>query len=304
MKKKLLIAIISTFSSFAHARSIPKFEFPEFANPKIQVLANYALINGGTFKMGKKNGCDPYSSTPEYEVKLTRNFYIQKTPVTQAQWYLVTGTAYSFNRPGESSKHPCPDESVYIKEIGKNICPNNPVDEINWASAIDFIDQLNKIEGMDCSVNDNPYILESFEKARNTSGCYRLPTSAEWEYVTRAGSTGDFSFGNDFNQLPDFAWLAPNSSGTSHPTGTKKPNTFGLYDVHGNIRQIVADTDHPLYGSKLEDPVAWTNWTQNIVRGASYADGACRATSYMKSVDYKNGKPSSLNGFRIVRSTK
>jgi formylglycine-generating enzyme required for sulfatase activity len=304
MKSVILAAVLTMSSTSVYANGLPEFESPVFANPTIQDSNNFALVNNGIFRMGKKNGCNSYSSTPEYEVKLTKNFYIQKTPVTQAQWYLIMGTAYSFNRPGESSKHPCPDESIYIKKIGKSICPNNPVDRINWGSAIDFVDRLNKIEGLDCSVNDKPATLESFEKARNTPGCYRLPTSAEWEYATRAGSTGDFSFGNDFNQLPDFAWIAPNSGGTSHPTGTKKPNAFGLYDVHGNIQQTVVDTDYPLFGDKLIDPVAWTNWTQNVVRGASYADGPCMATSYMKSVDYKNGKPGSLTGFRIVKSAQ
>lgn len=304
MTRKVLTAAIALFSIFTHAHEIPKFEFPEFANPKIHELNNFSLISRGTFVMGKKNGCDPYASTPEYEVTLTRDFYIQKTPVTQAQWYLVMGTAYSFNRPGNSSISPCPGESLYLEEVGKVICPNNPVDNVNWLSAIQFVNKLNKMEGLDCTLNDNPYTLESFEKARNTPGCYRLPTSAEWEYSTRAGSISDFSFGSDFNQLPKFAWLAPNSGDVSHPTGTKKPNKFGLYDVHGNIRQIVADTDYPFYGKKLEDPIAWTDWTQNIIRGASYADGACQATSYMKTVYYKTGTPSSLIGFRIVRSHK
>ena len=70
---------------------------------------------------------------------------------------------------------------------------------------------------------------------------YRLPTEAEWEYAARAGSTNAYSFGNDANELGNYAWYQKNSDEKLHAVGTKKPNSFGLYDMHGNAAEWVLD---------------------------------------------------------------
>src|SRR5207249_7461576 len=77
--------------------------------------------------------------------------------------------------------------------------------------------------------------------AKQTGKPYRLLTEAEWEYAARAGNPGRYSFGDNETQLGEYAWFSNNSDSKTQPVGTKKPNAFGLYDMHGNVWQWVED---------------------------------------------------------------
>lgn len=109
---------------------------------------------------------------------------------------------------------------------------------------------------------------------------YRLPTEAEWEYACRAGSNTEYSFGDDATQLDDYAWYAGNSSNKTHPVGQKKPNAWGLYDMHGNVAEWTYDQYLPdfyqQFGDEVaENPVAEpTQLYPHSVRGGSFLDQA------------------------------
>ncbi|MFK7737764.1 MAG: formylglycine-generating enzyme family protein [Pirellulaceae bacterium] len=159
---------------------------------------------------------------------------------------------------------------------------------------------------------------------------YRLPTEAEWEYACRAGSETEYSFGDDPAVLGDYAWFFENSDGIPHGVGEKKPNPFGLHDMHGNAMELVigAYTEDGYMaleenGAKtVVDSIQWSETFDNrCVRGGSFEDDAelLRSAARLGSQgeDWKTEDPNvPLSpwwytddptrgiGFRIVRSYK
>lgn len=114
-----------------------------------------------------------------------------------------------------------------------------------------------------------------------TGRFYRLPTEAEWEYACRAGSTTAYYFGDDAAQLGEYAWFYDNSNGAYHPVGQKKPNAWGLYDMHGNVAEWVLDQYVP-DGYAKKDNKAYLPAEKLypiVVRGGSWDDDADRLRS-------------------------
>ena len=113
----------------------------------------------------------------------------------------------------------------------------NPVENVSWNDCQQFLDKLNKRQG-------------------NPAGKFVLPTEAQWEYACRAGSTTRYCFGDDASKLDEYAWHGQNSGGKTHPVGEKKPNVWGLYDMHGNVWEWCQDWyDDDYYAkSPTDDP--------------------------------------------------
>jgi formylglycine-generating enzyme required for sulfatase activity len=126
-----------------------------------------------------------------------------------------------------------------------------PVERVAWKDAQTFIRKLNDMEGMNK---------------------YRLPTEAEWEYACRAGSVKKYSFGSSTSELGNYAWYNSNANGKTHPVAQKKPNKWGLYDMHGNVGEWCQDWyDENYYSRSPErDPEGPSSDTYRVLRGGSW----------------------------------
>jgi len=156
-----------------------------------------------------------------------------------------------------------------------------PIEKVSWVDAQIFIQKLNEMEGINI---------------------YRLPSEAEWEYACRAGTTTRYYFGNDKSRLGDYAWYLDNLDGQTHPVGQKKPNPWGLYDMHGNVWEWCQDEYHSNYDGAPSNGSAWVDVSgYNWVRRSGGWDGDagdCRSASR-----YGDGGNRYNNlGFRVVRS--
>ena len=158
-----------------------------------------------------------------------------------------------------------------------------PVERVSWDYTQKFIKKLNDIENTDK---------------------YRLPSEAEWEYACRAGTTTEFSFGDDAGQLGEYAWFSKNSDDKTHPVGGRKPNPWGLYDMHGNVWEWVADDWHIGYNGAPADGSAWIDkqrGTGRVIRGGGWYDDARSCGSATRLGTTPDDRITDI-GFRIARS--
>ncbi len=126
--------------------------------------------------------------------------------------------------------------------------PTNPVESVSWDDAVLFCRKLSE----------------------KTGKAFRLPTEAEWEYACRAGSKTRFSFGDSDSVLGDYAWYGSNSGGKTNPVGQKKPNAWGLYDMHGNVYEWCADWYGSYSSGASTDPQGAGSGGDRVVRGGSW----------------------------------
>jgi formylglycine-generating enzyme required for sulfatase activity len=179
---------------------------------------------------------------PIHQVNL-REFYLGKYCVTQEQWKAIYGNNPSYFKGGFLSAN-----------------SRHPVEQVTWLECRVFCQAIRNFTGKK----------------------YRLPTEAEWEYACRAGTESFYAFGDTQNVLGDYAWYADNSVGQTHPVGRKKPNPWGLYDLHGNVWEWCEDGWHDNYQGALTDGNAWIeNHTgSKVIRGGAWSTHAtcCRST--------------------------
>ena len=130
---------------------------------------------------------------------------------------------------------------------------------------------------------------------------YRLPTEAEWEYSCRAGSNSTYFFGDDASLFGEYAWYAKNSEGVTHDVGTKKPNAWGLYDMHGNVWEWCLDRYAEDYSVTPCDGTAYgvAGEKGRVLRGGSYNGTVenCRSSS---RINLGSGGRNYFIGFRVV----
>ncbi|TVP79287.1 MAG: PEGA domain-containing protein [Puniceicoccaceae bacterium] len=237
---------------------------------------SFAWIPAGQFSMGSPLTEHARLPTegPVTRVRLTRGFWMGIHELTQRQY-----------------------SSVMKRNPSHFKGPNRPVENILWDDAMKFCEALTQIER---------------EAGRLPAGyVYRLPTEAEWEYAARAGSDTPFYWGEQADaSLGQFNGVYPidRSDGLRSPrsgygttdVGQFAPNRYGLYDMHGNVREWTLDRfNSRLPGGELVDPLARSEGNRVTVRGGGWQDTAARVRSAVR----EQSSPSNLNhalGFRVV----
>ncbi|MCE5242535.1 MAG: SUMF1/EgtB/PvdO family nonheme iron enzyme [Syntrophobacteraceae bacterium] len=226
---------------------------------------DFRYIPPGVFLMGSHEE-EPGRHDDElyHEVTLTSGFLIQTTLVTRRQWKMTMGA--------DPSSFPA----------GGLECP---VDGVNWNDCQEFIRKLN---------------------AAGTCR-YRLPTEAEWEYACRAGTSAafghegvDFAEDGHYTGLDEIAWYSCNSMAKPHPVAVKKPNAWGLYDMHGNLCEWCQDWYGAYSGEPVTNPSGSPTGFKRVSRGGCWVSTArnCRsACRFSWEPDWR----SDFVGFRLVR---
>jgi formylglycine-generating enzyme required for sulfatase activity len=165
----------------------------------------------------------------------------------------------------------------HFKKNGNNC----PVEQVSWKDAHQFIDKLNEME---------------------QTKTYCLPTEAQWEYACRAGSTTQYCFGDDEKMLNDYAWYNKNSGGKTHPVKQKKPNAWGLYDMHGNVWEWCEDWYGKYPKKHVTDPKGPNSGEFRVLRGGSWVS----IPGFLRSANRNNDSPGNrgdILGFRLLRTT-
>ena len=227
------------------------------------------LIPPGEFMMGSpdSDAAARDNEKPQHRVRITRPYYLGMHEVTLGQF-----RQFVQESPGVRGK----------QENRGSLTDDHPVSGVSWPEAIGFCKWLSKKEG------------ES----------YRLPTEAEWEYACRAGTQTRFSFGQDGQLLGEYAWHPGNAKHSrTHPVGQKKPNPWGLYDMHGNVLEWCLDESRDYSSGEQVDPVSLsTSGFFKRGRGGSwddYQERSCRSAYRGGWGATSHGGPHDM-GFRVV----
>ena len=226
----------------------------------------FVFIPSGSFAMGSPKS-ERYRSNDEkqHEVVLIRGFFMQKTPVTVGQWReFVKQSGYS----PESDKWDHP---------GFEQTDEQPVTCISWHDAMELARWLSK----------------------KGKGEFALPTEAQWEYACRAGSKTAYCFGDDLRQLNEYAWFSENSVRGTRPVGTRKPNAWGLHDMHGNVWEWCSDWYGDYPDGPSVDPRGPDDGSDRVFRGGAWNLSArgCRSAIRFRYIPSVRFVPL---GFRLV----
>jgi len=185
------------------------------------------------------------------------------------------------------------DQAEFQAVMGTNpsVFPSDvtrPIELVSWQDATNFCALLTARDRLSGRIS--------------ASSVYRLPTEAEWEYATRAGTSTRFSFGDDSASLGDYAWYSANSAAITHPAGQKLANPWGLYDVYGNVWELCSDWIGAYPGGSVTDPQGPASGSTKVVRGGSWFWGDARCRSANRMSVPPDGRYTAL-GFRIVLAT-
>lgn len=216
-----------------------------------------------TFSMGRAEGGGD-NERPVHQVTIKHGFQYAKYEVPQNLWEAVMGSNPSRWKG-----------------------PRNSVEMLSFDEAQEFCRKATEMMRAAKLITEKQMI--------------RLPSEAEWEYVARAGTTTVYSFGDDEKSLGEFGWFTGNAAGNDPPVGAKKPNAWGLYDVHGYLWEWCLDSSHDDYRDAPADGSAWVQADagHRVLRGGSWKDKAEQLTSSYRRFAAKTTRDDAV-GLRCV----
>jgi len=276
-------------------------------NEKIVGGITLVLVPEGSFVMGRNISGEDFS--PAREVTITKPFWIGKYEITQKQYYEITGS-----NPCEGSKYGYGD--------------NLPVYNVSWYDAVVFCNMLSercglkpyyKITESEDKDNISQYdFLKWTVKVNKNANGFRLPTEAQWEYAAASGSQKKFFWGDNssWDVAGVYSWHLFNSGVRSYskgrfwwvkyhtvkPVGKKKPNSFGIYDICGNVAEWCFDRYDYNYYSLQEniDPQGWSGeYKYRVIRGGDILNAPQELETFRRSQAGAFEK-TGLNGIRVV----
>ncbi len=212
------------------------------------------MIPAGKFTMGTRGG--EAEEAPAHEVALDA-FLMDRCEMTQERYLaLAAGNPLIGGDPSHFKG------------------PTRPVEMVRWDMAALLCNERSRAEGLEPC-----YDVEG--NCNFAANGYRLPTEAEWEYACRAGTTTAYGCGDDARALGAYAWYGENAGKETHPVGRKKPNAWGLFDMHGNVAEWCNDRyDKAYYGkSPAANPRGPAEGKEYVLRGGAWSSSAegCRS---------------------------
>jgi formylglycine-generating enzyme required for sulfatase activity len=231
----------------------------------------FVAIPPGDFLMGApESEARSFDELPQHAVSIGRPFYLGKYQVTRQQWKAVMGD----------------DPSLFTGRM------RIPVNDVSWKACKEFCRRLTRQLPRGGPLRE-----------------IRLPSEAEWEYACRAGSQAQYGFGDSEDDLGKHAWFEDNSDGGPHVVGSKRPNAWGLYDMHGNLYEWCEDVRHKDYKRAPCDGSAWTavgSQKARVLRGGAFCGGAdnCRAAARLSCMPAATAITFGLRIVGVPRKTK
>ncbi|MDR2633149.1 MAG: SUMF1/EgtB/PvdO family nonheme iron enzyme [Treponema sp.] len=239
---------------------------PPAARPERPLPEGFVRIPAGTFTMGSPAGGGWPGSGPQHPVTVS-SFSMSRYELSQREWKAVMGS-----NPSEFK--------------GENL----PVESVSWYDAIAYCNKRSEKEGLSPAYTVNG---DRVSWNRSANG-YRLPTEAEWEYACRAGTTTPFSTGNTIT-----ASQAKYDGKNTWNVGSGAANAWGLYDMHGNVKEWCWDWGGTYSSASQKDPVGPVSGTLRVLRGGSWSDSEGTLLSAVRD-GIGPRSSSQRTGFRLV----